>query len=153
MKTYPLKYRERVIALTEEGMSSVEIAEVLNVSASWVNSIKRLQRAGRPLEPKSQANKRQSLAKREGDAIRARIAEHPGSTLEDLKRDLDLNASIANIWNAVQQLGLSLKKKHSGRPSGIGPTSRPNGPRGGSSRPGSTRTASSSSTKPSARRR
>ena len=34
-----------------------------------------------------------------------------------------LDASIANIWYAVQALGLSLKKKRSGRPSGTGPTS------------------------------
>jgi len=65
---------------------------------------------GRPLAPPSRANRRQSLAKRHGDAIRARIAEHPGTTLEDLKRDLHLDASIANIWYAVRALGLSLKK-------------------------------------------
>ncbi|SRR6266550_4395470 len=153
MKTYPVEYRQRVIDLTDDAMSSTEIAEALGVSASWVNSIKRLHRAGRSLAPKSRANRRRSLAHRAGDAIRARIAEHPGTTLEDLKRDLKLDASIANIWYAVRQLGLSLKKKRSGRPSGTGPTSPPGGPRGGSSRPGSTRIASSSSTKPSARRR
>jgi transposase len=148
-----VEYRQRVIALTAAGRSSAEIAGVLGVSGSWVNSIKRLHRAGRPLPPKSRANNRQSLAKREGDAIRARVAEHPGTTLEDLKRDLNLDASIANIWYAVRDLGLSLKKKRSGRPSGTGPTSRPRGRRGGSSRPGSTPAASSSSTKPSARPR
>src|SRR5262249_15809904 len=57
---------------------------------------------------------RQSLARRHGDAIRARIAEHAGTTLEDLKRDLNLDASIANIWYAVQALGLSLKKNAPG---------------------------------------
>ena len=152
MKTYPVEYRQRVVALTDEGMSTAEIAEALGVSGAWVNSIKRLHRAGRPLAPKSRANKRQSLAKRHGDAIRARLAEHPGTTLEDLKRDLKLDASIANIWYAVRALGLGLKKKRSGRPSGTGPTSPPGGRRGGSSRPGSTRTGSSSSTRRSARR-
>jgi transposase len=153
MKTYPVEYRQRVIDLTDEGMSSTEIAEALGVSGSWVNSIKRLHRAGRPLAPKSRANKRRSLAQREGDAIRARIAEHPGTTLEDLKRDLSLDGSITNIWYALRQLGLSLKKKRSGRPSGTAPMSSSSEPRGGLSRPGLTRTASFSSTKPSARRR
>lgn len=152
MTTYPVEYRQRVIDLTDEGMSSTEIAEVLGVSGSWVNSIKRLHRAGRPLTPKSRANKRRSLAQREGDILRARIAEHPGTTLEDLKRDLNLDASITNIWYALRELGLSLKKKRSGRPSETVPTSSRGGTRGGSSRPGSTRTASSFSTKPSARR-
>src|SRR6478735_8223777 len=100
MKTYPVEYRERVIALTEEGLTSTEVAEALGVSGSWVNSIKRLHRAGRPLAPKSRANERRSLAKRDGERIQARIAEHPGGTLEDLKRDLNLNASIANIGYA-----------------------------------------------------
>jgi transposase len=152
MKTYPVEYRQRVIDLTDEGLSTPEIAEALGVTGSWVNSIKRLHRAGRPLAPKSRANKRQSLAKRAGDKIRARVAEHPGTTLDDLKRDLNLDAALATIWYALRELGLSLKKKRSGRPSGTGPTSPSGGPRGGSSRPGSTRTASCSSTKPSARR-
>lgn len=152
MKTYPVEFRERVIALTAQGMNGAEIAKVLGVSGSWVNSIKRLHRDGHQLAPKSRANRRRSLAQRHGDAIRSRITEHPGTTLEDLKRDLNLDASIANIWYALRDLGLSLKKKHSGRPSGTGPMSRPPGRRGGSSRRASIPSASSSSTKPSARR-
>src|SRR4051794_37956867 len=111
MKAYPVEYRERVIALTEQGLSGTEIAEVLGVSGSWVNSIQRLRRAGRPLAPKSRADKRPSLARRKGETIRARIAERPGTTPEDLKRDPGLDASVANIGYAVQALGLSLKKK------------------------------------------
>jgi transposase len=153
MTTYPAEYRHRVIALTGEGMSSVEIAEVLGVSSSWVDSMKRLHDSGRSLEPKSRANKRKSLAEREGERIKARVAEHPGTTLEDLKRDLKLTGSISNIWYALRDLGLSLKKKASGPPSGTAPTSSSPGPRGGSSKRGLTRVASSSSTKRSARRR
>jgi transposase len=152
MKTYPVEFRERVIALTAQGMPGAEIAKVLGVSGSWVNSIKRLHSAGRPLTPKSRANHRLSLAKRHGDAIRARIAEHPGTTLEDLRRDLNLDSSIATIWYAIRDLGLSLKKKRSGRPSGTGPMSRSPGRRGGSCRPASIPIASSSWTRPSARR-
>jgi transposase len=153
MKTYPVEFRERVIALTNEGWSGAAIGRALGVSGSWVTSVQRLHRAGLPLAPKSRANKRQSLAKRHGVALRARIAEHPGTTLEDLKRDLKLDASVANIWYALRELGLSLKKKHSAPPSVTAKTSPPAGPRGGSSRPASTRAGSSSSTRPSARRR
>jgi len=153
MATYPAEYRYRVIALTDEGMTRGEIAEVLGVSSSWVDSIKRLHATGQPLEPKSRANHLRSLAEREGDRLRARVAEHPGTTLEDLKRDLKLAASVSNIWYALQALGLSLKKKRSGPANATGPTSSPSGSTGKSSRPGSTRGGSSSSTKPSARRR
>jgi transposase len=153
VKTYPAEFRRRVVELTAQGQSGAAIARVLGVSGSWVTSIQRLHRAGLPLAPKSRANRRKSLAKRHGNALRARVAEHPGTTLEDLKRDLKLDASIANIWYALRELGLSLKKKRSARPSATAKTSSPIGPRGGSSKPVSTRAASSSSTKPSARRR
>jgi transposase len=153
MRSYPVEFRQRVIALSQQGMKSVEIAKVLGVTGSWVNSIKRLHAAGKPLEPKSRANKRKSLAQREGDRLRARVAEHPGTTLEDLKRELNLDDSITNIWYALQALGLSLKKKRSGPANVTGPTSLKNEPSGKSSKPGSTRDASSSSTKPSAPRR
>jgi transposase len=153
MRTYPVEFRQRVIALSQQGMKSVEIAKVLGVTGSWVNSIKRLHAAGKPLEPKSRANKRKSLAQREGDRLRARVAKHPGTTLEDLKRDLDLADSITNIWYALQALGISLKKKHSGQANATAPMSPSSEPSGKSSKRGSTRVASSSSTKPSAPRR
>lgn len=113
MRTYPIEFRYRVVALTQEGMKSPEIAKVLGVSGSWVTSIRRLHEAGRPLEPKSRANHRQSLAQREGERLRAQVAKHPGSTLEDLKRDLQLKDTIYNIWYALKALGLSLKKNDS----------------------------------------
>ena len=153
MEAYPVEFRHRVIALTQQGKKSPEIAEVLGVTGSWVTSIQRLHAAGGSLEPKSRANRRQSLARREESRLRARVAEHPGTTLEDLKRDLNLKDSISNIWHALRALGLSLKKKRFTLPNEIGPTSRSSGSTGVSCKPASTRKGSSSSTKPSARRR
>ena len=153
MKTLPVEFRQRVIALTEEGSTASEIAEVLDVSAAWVRSIKKLHASGQPLEPKSRANKRRSLAEREGDRIRAQVAAKPGTTLEDLKRDLKLTTSISNLWNALQELKLSLKKRRSTPPSKTGPMSPPTAPSGRSSRRGSIPAASVSWTKPSAKPR
>ena len=150
MKPLPVEFRHRVIALTAEGLSSSEIAEVLDVSAVWVRSIKKLHDSGQSLEPKSRANKRRSLAQREGDRIRAQIKAKPSTTLEDLKRDLKLTTSISNLWNALQELKLRLKKRPSMPRSKTGPMSSPTAPSGTSSPPGSTPAASSSSTKRSA---
>lgn len=152
MKTLPAEFRHRVIALNDDGMTTSEIAEVLGTSATWVRSIKALHKAGKPIEPKSRANKRTSLAEREGDRLRAQVAAKPGSTLKDLKRDLGLDTTIPNLWLALKQLKISLKKKRSTPPSGTGPTSPPTARSGRSSPPASTRAASSSSTKPSAPR-
>jgi transposase len=150
MKTLPVEYRLRVIALTEEGYTTSEIAEVLGTSGAWVRSIKALHRSGRSLAPKSRANKRTSLAEREGERIRAQVKAKPGSTLEDLKRDLELSVSISSLWYALRDLKISLKKSPSTPPSRSGPTSPPPARTGKSSRPRSTRPASFSSTKPSA---
>jgi transposase len=150
MKTLPAEFRHRVIALTDDGMTTSEIAEVLGTSATWVRSIKALHKAGKPIEPKSRANNRTSLAEREGDRLRAQVAAKPGSTLEDLKRDLGLDTTIPNLWLALKQLKISLKKKRSTPPNATVPTSSPTAPSGRSSPPASTRAASSSSTRPSA---
>ena len=150
MRTLPAEFRYRVVALTDEGLTTSEIADVLGVSGAWVRSIKALHRTGASLEPKSRANKRTSLAEREGERIRAQVRAKPGTTLEDLKRDLRLDTSIPNLWLALKELKISLKKKRPTPPSGDAPMSSPTARSGRSSPPASTRAASSSSTKPSA---
>jgi transposase len=149
MRTLPAEFRHRVVALTDAGRTTGEIADALGVSGAWVRSIKALHRSGAPLEPKSRANKRTSLAEREGDRIRAQVRAKPGTTLEDLRRDLRLDTSIPNLWLALKELKISLKKKRSTPPSGTAPTSPPTARPGRSSPPASTRVASSSSTRPS----
>lgn len=125
MKTLPVEFRHRVVALTEEGYTTSEIAKVLGTSGAWVRSIKALHKAGQPLEPKSRANNRKSLAEREGERIRARIQEKPGSTLEDLKRDLKLTVSISCLWYALHALKISLKKSPFTLPNDNAPMSSP----------------------------
>ena len=152
MKPYPVEYRHRVVQLTADGYPTSAIAAALGTSPAWVRSIKALHRSGQPLEPKSPANRRRSLAEREGGRIRVRVTEKPGTTREDLRRDLGRKTSVSNLWNALRDLKLSLKKSRSGRPSGTGRISPPTGSPGPSSRPGSIPVALSSSTKPSAPR-
>ncbi|OWK43277.1 helix-turn-helix domain-containing protein [Fimbriiglobus ruber] len=119
MKTLPAAFRHRVVALTDDGLTTSEIADVLGVSTAWVRSLKALHRSGEPLEPKSRANTRRSLAEREGERIRAHIRTTPGTTLEDLKQDLQLDTSVSNLGRALRDLKISLKKKCGGRRSGI----------------------------------
>jgi transposase len=153
MKAYPVEYRRRVVELSGHGWTTREIQDALGVSRAWVDSIKRLAAAGKPLDVKSRANKRTSLATRQGERLKARVAEHPGTTLADLKKDLGLTESVWSIWRAVRALGLSLKKSYSSPRSATGRTSFRPGPSGRSSAPGSTRGGWSSSTRRSARPR
>jgi transposase len=153
VKAYPVEFRHRVVELHEQGWTTKQIQQALGVSRAWVDSIKRLHAADEPLDIKSSANHRTSLARRQGERLKARVAEHPGTTLAQLKEDLGLTESIWAIWKALRALGLTLKKSHSGPPSGIARTSSGNEPSGRSSARESTRTASSSSTRRSAPRR
>ena len=153
MKTLPVEYRYRAVQLTEDGYSTAEVVEAIGVSPSWVRSIKALHRKGESIAPKSKANHRRPLADREGDRIRARVRDKPGTTLDDLRRDLGLTTSLSNLWAALRVLGLSLKKSRSGRPSGTGPMSPPPVPSGRSRPPASTPAGSSSSTRRSGRPR
>ena len=153
MKAYPVEFRQRVVELHAQGWTTQEIRHALGVSRAWVDSIKRRHAAGQPLDIKSSANRRTSLAQRQGERLKARVAEHPGTTLAELKADLGLTESIWAIWKALRALNLTLKKSPSGPPSGTARTSPGSGPSGRSSGPGSTRTAWSSSTRRSAPRR
>ena len=70
------------------------------------------------------------------------------SPLPGILPSLHLDTSISNLWVALRELKISLKKKLFTPPSKTGPMSRPTAPSGKSSRRGSTHAASSSSTKP-----
>lgn len=110
MRTLPVECRYRVMALSGDGLVGGRHEQRRDRRGARRQFVldgfdQAIARIGQPLEPKSRANKRQSLAQREGNRIRARIAEHPGTTLEDLKRDLNLEASISNIWYALRTLG------------------------------------------------
>ena len=108
---YPVELRHRALELMAGGMTGAAAGRMLGVTGSWATSLRRLHESGAALEPKSSANRRTSLAEREGSRLRARVAEHPGTTLADLKRDLDLPASIPAIWHALRDLKISLKKR------------------------------------------
>ena len=141
MKPYPVEFRHRVIALRADGWTTRDIAAALGVSRAWVDAVRRLHARGGDLAPKPPVNRRTTLAERMGDRLKARVAERPGTTLADLKRDLGLAESLATIWHALRALGLSLKKSPSWPPSGparMSPRSEPSGSPGGLA---STRTA------------
>jgi len=115
MKAFPIEYRQRVVELSDKGWTTKEIQLALGTSRAWVDSIKRLHKNGKSLEIQSSANHRTSLAVRRGEQIKAQVAKHPGTTLAELQKDLDLSESIWTIWQALRALGLSLKKVTPGR--------------------------------------
>ena len=51
------------------------------------------------------------LHRAHGDAIRQAVKDEPDATLAELRAKLALGVALSTMWQAVDRLGLSFKKK------------------------------------------
>ena len=112
-KPYSQDLRERVFAASDEGDRVGEIAELLRVSVSYVSKVLARRRTSGETTARAQRNHlTPKLAPLYG-AIRARVAERPDGTIEELRAWLSathaMSASVGLIWKTLQQLGLTPK--------------------------------------------
>jgi len=131
MRPYSTDLRERVLAACDAGAKTKAVAKTFSVSPSWVRRLKQRRREGKPIAPASPRNKRVPKLDAYADAIRARVAETPDLTLAELRAALGVAVGLSTLWAAVARLGLTVKKKSSGRPSRTARTSPAGGPSGG----------------------
>ena len=126
-KPYSQDLRERVFAASDDGDRVGEIAELLRVSVSYVSKVLTRRRSTGETTARAQRNRVTPKLAPLYDAIRARVAERPDGTIEELRAWLlaahAMSASVGLIWKTLKQLGLTLKKSHSARPNRIGRTS------------------------------
>jgi transposase len=122
-KPYSQDLRERVFAASDEGDHVGEIAELLRVSVSYVSKVLTRRRTTGETTARGQRNHVTPKLAPLYDAIRARVAERPDGTIEELRAWLlaahAMSASVGLIWKTLKQLGLTLKKSHSARPNRI----------------------------------
>lgn len=128
-KAYSQDLRDRVLSAVDGGMPVYEAAALFQVSVSYIYKARlrrqrtgetsaRLQRCrlGRALEPYY-------------EAIGAVVAARPDATLDELRAWLlethGVPASQGGMWNALDRLDLTLKKRRSTLQSRSGPTSQP----------------------------
>ena len=121
--------RERVLADCDEGMGTTAVAAKYRVSPAWVRRLKQRRKATGEVGPRT-APRRATTWAPHAEAIRAAIAATPDATLAELRQRLALPFSVATLHRAIAASGLTVKKKSSGPPSAIGPTSRPGGSSG-----------------------
>ena len=122
MKPYSMDLRERVLADCDGGMGTPAVAAKYRVSASWVRRLKQRRRESGAVAPRSPRNHRPRLLAPHADRLRELIAAHPDLTLTEIRQRLALAASLGTLWEAIRRLGLTVKKKSSGRPSRIART-------------------------------
>lgn len=137
-RSYSQDLRDRVLAADE--LSSGQAAERFSVRASYV--IKARQRRDRAgvLTTKPRGYRRPPRLAGLEPAIQSEVERRPSATLDDLRAWLlgahSVSVSVGTMWKALRDLGLTLKKSRSGRPSRPAPTSPTPASVGGGSSPG-----------------
>ena len=116
LKAYPKELRERVVRAVEQGEHMrAEIADLFNVSITFIKKMLRWQRAGQDLAPRQGGGPALLLQGPERAWLCAAVGACPDATLAELQTALaekrDVTASRATLCRALQQLALPRKKK------------------------------------------
>lgn len=120
MKAYSLDLRRRVLSAALRGDRTIpEVAAVFGVSATFVNKMLRLHRAGDDLAPRPHGGGHvPRLGARHHKLLRSAVAANNDATLGELREHLTRRARVAvsdsTVSRALKALGLPRKKKHEG---------------------------------------
>jgi transposase len=123
-KPYSQDLRERVIAAVDGGTRVAVVAAMFRVDVSYIYKVLiRRRLTGETTARTGRAGRKPKLAPHD-DALRARVAEQPDATLEELQSWLaaerQVEVCIGCLWNRLKFLKLPLKKSRSEQPSRIG---------------------------------
>ena len=111
---YPMQFRIAVARHYEETGSSIETAEVMGCSESWVRDLIKRRRETGSLDVLPSTRKYESkLGVEDLEQLARLIDDKPDLTLGELAEALSNKASVPTIWRATKKLGYSLKKRPS----------------------------------------
>jgi transposase len=150
MQAYSMDLRKRVLADSDAGLPTKQVAEKYGVSRTWVRSLKQRRRETGEIAPRVGGGRKPKFDRQKLVAL---VEAQPDATLVELRERLGVQCSLSAIWMALDKLKITFKKKGSTPPSRTGPTSPRSERTGKPGKSGSTRGGSSSSTKPGRTRR
>lgn len=127
MKAYSMDLRQRVIADSQAGMPTKQVAIKYSVSPAWVRRLKQQLRQRGDLQPRP-GGRRPRLIDR--DRLATLVAQQPDATLAELRERLGLRCSRSALCMALRQLRLTFKKSPCTQPSRIVRTWRRSGSNG-----------------------
>ena len=111
MRAYSMDLRERVWADCQAGMRTPAVAQKYSVSASWVRRLKQRHKATGSLARKPPSTGRPVVLAPHEARVRELVRDDPDATLEELRRQLGVEVSTGALFNYLQRLKLSFKKK------------------------------------------
>lgn len=144
MRAYSMDLRKRVLADSDAGLPTKQVAEKYNVSRTWVRWLKQRRRETGEIAPRRRGGRKPKIDRAQ---LAACVEQQPDATLAELRERLGVDCSLAALCKALHGLRITFKKKRCAPPSKIGRTSPPGGPNGNSGKSGSIRAGSFSSTK------
>jgi transposase len=137
-QSYSTDLRSRVLAAIDGGRAAKAVAELFQVSVSYIYKALARRAATGEIEARPQRNRQELKLAAHHAAIAAEVARRPDVTLEELRAWLlgnhQVAASLGLMHKTLVRLGLTLKKSRAGRKSRIGPMSPSNAPTGAPSR-------------------
>ena len=149
MATLSLDLRERILACYDSGEGTRDqIARRFRVSLGMVKKLIQQRRRTGDIRPQHhRSGRKPKIVASHRQAIREQLKRRPDLTLEELRQALGLECTLPAIHYVLVDMGLTYKKRRSGRANKIDRTSSRPGGVGGGGKPGSTRIGLSSSTK------
>ena len=144
MQAYSMDLRRRVLADSDAGLPTKQVAEKYGVSRTWVRSLKQRRRETGEIAPRVGGGRKPKI-----DRVKLveLVEAQPDATLAELRERLGIQCSLSAIWMALDKLRITFKKKRSTRPNKTGRTSRSAVTSGKRGKSVSIRADSSSSTK------
>ena len=131
---YSQDLRDRVIAARDGGMRTKRVAELFQVSASWVRRVMQRRRDHGEQSPRPRGGA--TVIKIDLDQLRQLVNQQPDATAKQLHERLGIACSVSAVDMALRRMGLSFKKRRCMPPSRIGPMSRQDAPSGVPINPG-----------------
>src|SRR5580693_7778275 len=152
-QSYSEDLRARVLAAVDGGLAARAAAELFRVSVSYIyKALVRRRRTGQVIASRRRGHRPRKLSPAQDAALAAHIEAHPDLTLAALQAWLAVEHGVrlsnGAMWSAVARLGLSFKKRRSGRANKTVRTSRHGGASGRRRGRLSTPTSLSLSTRP-----
>ncbi|HEY0873388.1 MAG TPA: hypothetical protein VGD94_07945 [Vicinamibacterales bacterium] len=110
MAAYSMDLRTRVLADSDTGMASKDVASKYSVSRAWVDRLKQRRRETGETAPRKQTTfRRRTISADQEQRLVALITATPDATLVELQSALPTTAALSTLWRTIGRLGLSVK--------------------------------------------
>jgi transposase len=123
MEAYSMDLRKRVLATVDENrLTRIEIARLFQVSTAWIRRlVQRRRETGSIAAKTGKPGRKPKLSGEHRQRLLLLVQRDPDATLAELQRRLRVAVCLGTIWRALQDLGLTYKKRPCGPASRIVP--------------------------------